>query len=220
VSPGRILAVVPVKPLSTAKSRLGRSLDQARRSELAAAMLMDVLAALAGVEGLAGFAVATPDSVAAGIGTALGARVFPDAPSADLNSALADAARALAGEGLDGILILPADIPAVTSGDLRALVEGHPHGPAVSIVPSHDGDGTSALLCSPPTLMNPAFGPGSFAAHVDAARRRGVPCVVRQLARIAQDVDHPGDLEAVLRLGIGPRTEAVMGGWRKGVASD
>jgi 2-phospho-L-lactate guanylyltransferase len=208
-----ILAIVPVKPLSRAKSRLAHAFDERQRRDLAAAMLTDVLRAIAAVHDLAGIALATSDADAAKIGTAFAARRLEDA-HADLNAALADAARIASDEGRAGILILPADVPAVTPDDLRALIEGHPPGPAISIVPSHDGEGTNALLCCPPRLVAPAFGARSFAAHRDAARRAGATCRRVDVTRIAQDVDHPCDLEAALRLGAGPSTTALVSRWR------
>lgn len=206
-----ILAVVPVKSLAESKSRLGPALDERQRRELAAAMLEDVLAALVAVEALTGLVLTTSDRTAAGIGAAFGARILDDGRAAGLNAAIGAAASVLAAEGLEAMLVLPGDVPAVTAADIAALIERHPAGAAVSVVPSHDGEGTNALLLSPPALLGPAFGPGSFAAHAEAARKRGVPCVVHRNERIAQDVDHPADLEAVLRLGAGPRTTALLG---------
>jgi 2-phospho-L-lactate guanylyltransferase len=209
-----VWALVPVKPFALAKGRLASSYDPGQRAELAAAMLQDVLAALAAAEGFAGIAIATSDPAAGAIGRRFGARIIDDGDVADLNVAIRAAASVLGAEGAGTLLVLPADIPAVTSGDIEALLAAHPPARAASIVPSHDGDGTNALVLSPPTLLAPAFGPGSLAAHDAAARRAGLVPKVTAIARIAQDVDHPADLDAVLPLGAGPATTSLVASWR------
>ena len=47
---------------------------------------------------------------------------------------------------------LPADAPLVTAAELRSLIEAGatPTRPCLTLVPSHDGDGTNGLLVSPP----------------------------------------------------------------------
>ena len=57
-------------------------------------------------------------------------------------------------------LTLPADAPLVTAAELRSLIEGDDvtAGPVLTLVPSHDGDGTNGFLVSPPDLMQPSFG--------------------------------------------------------------
>ncbi|MCU0505037.1 MAG: 2-phospho-L-lactate guanylyltransferase, partial [Chloroflexi bacterium] len=72
----------------------------------------------------------------------------------------------------------------------------------VVVVPDHLGDGTNALLVSPPRAIDFAFGPGSRGRHVAAARAAGA-VLVELGGPLALDVDTPEDLAAA------PEMEAV-----------
>ncbi|MBS7538961.1 2-phospho-L-lactate guanylyltransferase [Ancylobacter lacus] len=192
-----VWAVVPVKPFAAAKRRLAPALAPAQRARLARAMLDDVLAALVEVRELAGVAVVTADAEAAAMAEALGACVIAEPQARGLNAALRRAAADLAGRGAAGVLVVPGDIPAVASEDIARLLAGHDGTPAVSLVPAHDGEGTCALLVSPPSLLRFAFGPASFARHCAAAARAGITPRLHgaaELPGIAFDVDLPADL--------------------------
>jgi 2-phospho-L-lactate guanylyltransferase (CobY/MobA/RfbA family) len=63
--------------------------------------------------------------------------------------------------------------------------------------------------------MVPAFGPGSFARHVEGAKAVSAVVHVERLASLALDVDTAADLEALRaslddRPGAAPRTRAVL----------
>ena len=69
------------------------------------------------------------------------------------------------------------------------------------IVPSSDGTGTNALVRTPPDAIASCFGPGSFRAHLDQARQRGVPAKVLRPAGLLFDIDTPEDVDELLRAG-------------------
>jgi 2-phospho-L-lactate guanylyltransferase len=76
----------------------------------------------------------------------------------------------------------------------------------VIIVPSSDGTGTNALVRTPPDAIDSCFGPGSFRAHLDQARQRGVPATVVRPAGLLFDIDTPEDVEELLRRAPDSRT--------------
>lgn len=65
------------------------------------------------------------------------------------------------------------------------------------MVPDRHGTGTNALVLAPPSAIAPAFGEGSCARHVAAARRAGVPYGVEELASLGLDLDTPADIVAL-----------------------
>src|SRR5690606_32330688 len=71
--------------------------------------------------------------------------------------------------------------------------------PRIALVPSRDGDGTNALLLSPPDIIEPNFGVGSFLSHLAAAVARRIDAEVLQLGGLATDIDTPDDLDCLLR---------------------
>ena len=194
-----IWAVVPVKALGEAKSRLGPQLSAPVRETLARAMLEDVLDALVQVRGLAGLIVVTVDPLATSIASLHGAIVYRDGATEGHTAAVMAAAKRLQSEHRGGMLTVPSDIPAVNAAEIEALLGRHRETPAFTIVPAHDGRGSNAIVMSPPAAVALAFGGDSFGPHVTAARRAGIePTIVTGLTGIARDVDDHDDVVALL----------------------
>ena len=205
-----VWAAVPVKEFTGAKQRLAPLLSPRQREALAAAMLEDVLAALAAAP-LDGIMVNTLDPVATELARRYCARVVTDDARSGHTGAVTAMARILTAEGHD-MLTVPGDIPRVTAAEIAIVVEAREPAPSLTIVPARDEMGSNAMLCSPPMVMPFRFGDNSYFPHLDAARRQGIePTVIRQPG-IAMDIDHPVDLAAFLRLpqSAGTRTRTLL----------
>lgn len=193
-------AIVPVKSLEQAKQRLAGVLPLEARRRLMLVMLEDVLATLRHVERLEPVLVVTPDAEVAELAANAGARVLREASSQG-HSAAAIAGFAYAqSQGAVRALTLPADAPLVTAAELRSLIDGDAvtANQELTLVPSHDGDGTNGFLVSPPDLLQPSFGPGSFARHLAHAAARRIECKVQDLPGLALDIDEPADLTRLI----------------------
>jgi 2-phospho-L-lactate guanylyltransferase len=188
-----VWAVVPVKQLARAKQRLSGLLGPEQRRLLCDAMLDDVLAALTAARGLAGILVVSSDPAARTLAMRHGARLLDD-PGRGLNAAVAHAAKTLAEEGAPAMLVVHGDAPLATADEIEALVAAHAAGHAVVLASDRRGDGTNALLCAPPDAMTFHYGPGSFAAHRQAARAAGHEPAALDLPGLALDIDMPEDL--------------------------
>lgn len=193
----RTFAVLPVKRFGAAKQRLAAGVEPRARAVLAEAMVRDVLAALGEVAALDGLVVVTNEPRAAGPAQAAGAEVVADQEEAGQSpAAAAGIVRAVAG-GADRVLLVPGDCPALDPGDVESLLDEVVPGPAVTIVPDRHGTGTNALLLTPPDVVAPAFGEGSFARHEAAALAAGAALAVRRPPSLLVDVDTAGDLAAL-----------------------
>jgi 2-phospho-L-lactate guanylyltransferase len=193
-----IWAVVPIKELRLAKQRLAGGLPHDIRAGLARAMAADTLEALGRVRGLAGIEVVTADPDAARIARGSGASVCMEDARGGHTAVVAAAAARLAADGGAAILALPADIPSVTAQEIEALLPADLRSSAVTLVPSRGGDGTNAILAAPPAALRFAFGPGSFARHVAAARDIGIEPRIAHLPGIGLDIDTPEDLRLLM----------------------
>jgi 2-phospho-L-lactate/phosphoenolpyruvate guanylyltransferase len=193
-----IWAAVPVKEFAGAKQRLASLLTPEQRQALAAAMLEDVLAVLAAAP-LAGIMVNTVDPIAGELARHYGARVVTEAARDGHTGAVMAMARILGGEGREGMLTLPGDIPRVTPAEIASVVDARRPAPSITIVPAHDERGSNALLCSPPTVMQLRFGDDSFLPHLASARALGIEPTIVRLPGIGLDIDQPQDLQAFRR---------------------
>ena len=200
----RTWALVPIRGLETAKTRLGGDLDAEERRDLVVDLLRRTLRATRDARRMAGTIVVTMDPAAAGIARDHGAiGLVERAPG--LNGAIV-AARSLAiARGATAVVVLPADLPAIDAGAVDALVAaaadpqvgvGPTDSPGVVvIVADRHGSGTNALLVSPPLLVDPMFGVASLELHRAAAAGAGARLVELD-GPLALDVDTPDDLVA------------------------
>lgn len=198
---GGIWAVVPVKDTRAAKQRLAPVLRQHLRQALALAMLEDVLVALAGVPDLAGRLIVTTDPAAMRLAAHYEAQSVEEGAADGHTGAVTAAARRLAREARGGMLTLPGDIPLVTAEEIGRLIAAHRAAPSFTIAPSHDDEGSNAILLSPPDAVTLRFGEDSFFPHLAAAEARGITPSIVRLPGIALDIDNPRDLAHFARLG-------------------
>jgi 2-phospho-L-lactate guanylyltransferase len=195
-------AVVPAKPLGEGKSRLASLLSPEERAELSRRLLYHTLRHLAQVPSLDQIAVISRDAHALSLAKEAGAlpvqeHPLPSSPAPypaqeALNRAIRQAQTLAASQGVESLLILPADLPLLDGAEIEGLIRQHPQ-PGVLIVPSHDG-GTNALLLSPVNALAPGFGPGSFRRHLERAHQARLPIQVIHSPQLAFDLDLPGDL--------------------------
>lgn len=192
-------AVLPVKRFSGAKQRLAGGIDTERREALVAAMLEDMLEAIADARSIERTIVVSGDPRAQEIVAASAAEVLPDpADEGHVAAAMAGIASAEAAHA-DCVILLPGDCPLLDPKELDSLLTGLPTR-FVAVVPDRHGTGTNALALAPPDAIRPAFGKGSCARHVAAARKAGVPYAVEDLPSLALDLDTPADIVALTRV--------------------
>jgi 2-phospho-L-lactate/phosphoenolpyruvate guanylyltransferase len=208
-------AVLPVKRFNAAKQRLATGLDGEQRRTLMEAMVGDVLEAIGEARTIERIVVVSGDPIAQELAAMTGAEVVPDPEDAGhVEAALAGIARAEA-EGAACVVLLAGDCPLLDPRELDRLLTGVPER-YVGIVPDRHGTGTNALALSPPGAIVPAFGAGSCARHVAAARAAGIPFNVEELASLGLDLDTPADVIALTRQlaarrGRGRRTARALG---------
>jgi 2-phospho-L-lactate guanylyltransferase len=191
----RTAAILPVKSFARAKQRLGASVADPLRHELAGAMVADVLRALAQSDGIDQTIVVTQEEPVAQAALAQGATVVEDRLEQGQSAAvLLGVQRALA-DGAERVLCIPGDCPALDPRELDALLEL----PAaqVVIVPDHHGQGTNGLLLTPPDAIEPSFGPDSCERHRALAAAAGVSCRLERPASLLLDIDTGADLAAL-----------------------
>jgi len=189
------MILIPVKNLANAKQRLGEVLEQSIRTELAHAMLSDVLEAVAEY-GREDASLVTGDPFALDQAAKLGFGVITDTANTSETDAIEMATRACASRGIPRTLVIPGDIPLIEAEDLAMIFE---HAPAEGtvLVPSSDKRGTNAVLRAPSDLFPLRFGNHSFPPHLQAAVATDTVCIVLSLPRIGLDIDDVEDLRSL-----------------------
>jgi 2-phospho-L-lactate/phosphoenolpyruvate guanylyltransferase len=212
----RTLAVVPIKTLSSAKQRLSGALATGARASLAQAMFSDVLASLRRSQRVEAIAVVTADVVANAVAHGERVTVLPDDRQEGQSAAAMIGIRYALGAGYERVVLIPGDTPLLDAVELDELLDRcQSDSVGVAVVPDRHGTGTNALVLTPPGALEPSFGPGSFARHLNHAKGAGLAHRAEQVMSLAHDIDTPEDLAALGdalegRRSIAPRTRGAL----------
>jgi 2-phospho-L-lactate guanylyltransferase len=200
-------AVIPVKRLGSAKTRLTSDQDP-RRPELALAFARDVISACHDSAYVASVIVVTDDPDVAAL--SLEAVICPEPSGGGLNRAIEAGAALTEGP----VVALAGDLPCLTPAALDYLLDiagEHGH----SVLSDTQGSGTAMLFSLDARNLRPKFGIRSRAAHVADGNidlALDTPAAIRALlAGARRDVDTPADLWDAIRLGVGLHTSEVLG---------
>jgi 2-phospho-L-lactate guanylyltransferase len=216
----RTAAVLPVKSFSRAKQRLGESVADRLRLELARAMVSDVLLALERTDALERTIVVTREQEVAGAARGLGAIVLDDVAESGQSAAASLGIAFAVAAGIERVLCVPGDCPALDPGELQALLSADEGTDVdertVVIVPDRHGTGTNGLLLRPPEAIAPSFGPDSCERHRALALAAGILARIERPESMLLDIDTGADL-AELRVRLAQldapaaHTRAVLG---------
>jgi 2-phospho-L-lactate guanylyltransferase len=191
MAPLHAWAVLPVKRLDEAKSRLDPVLGAAQRRALAESLFERCLGVLTQSPEVHQTLVVSADPAVLAHAGSLGATPIAE-EAAGLNGALSLAREHAVREGAQRLLVLACDLPLVSPEDLENLFS-RAAVPGVVIAPDRRRQGTNALLLAPPLAIDFAFGENSFQRHQALAAAAGVSAAAVTLPGLAFDVDLPQD---------------------------
>ncbi|MGL5823919.1 MAG: 2-phospho-L-lactate guanylyltransferase [Nocardioides sp.] len=208
------VALIPAKPPRVGKRRLA-AVPPGFRTALATAFALDTLHAVHACGSITTTWLVSSDLDLAAAANRLGIRsmtdpaVEPAEPGAgptagDFNAMLRAVVCRLAVRPDTAVVVVPADLPAMTSTDLDEGLRYWDGAGAAFVADAHE-TGTTVYLARA-GRFDPRYGPGSRMAHL-AAGARELP--VRR-AGLHQDVDDVPDLDAAIGLGVGTHTRAVL----------
>jgi len=182
-------AIIPIKASKSSKSRLAGVLAPGERETLVRAMLTHVVSAASEAARISRVCLVGPSRH----GLPEGIELLPD-PGEGLNPALQSAFARIAGEGLDRVIVVAADLPTVTPQELD-LLSSAPAG-EIAIAPDRHGTGTNALSLPLPAARDFrfSFGVDSHARHKEEAHRLGLEVQTILSQGLEKDVDEPADL--------------------------
>lgn len=197
-----VTAVVPVKELTRAKTRL--ALPDLERRRLALAFARDTLAAVLLAQRVDAAVVVTSDEEVARTLRALDparVRVVADGGAGLGGAVRRGALTAHAERPGTTVCVVPADLPALRAADLDRVLAaaGTSRG---AFVADRARTGTTVLVLPEDHGVTERYGPGSAARHAAA----GLVPLTDVPPRARHDVDTLADLLLAIRLGTGPAT--------------
>ncbi|MHA1648618.1 MAG: 2-phospho-L-lactate guanylyltransferase [Candidatus Helarchaeota archaeon] len=196
--------IIPIKSLSNSKKRLESFLSPIQRRQLVLALLKDVLTAVANSKFSNGTLIVTPDSeiveIIQGWNFSNNIEYLLEHEAKGTNHAVQQAIDWCSSKPISSILIIPADLPLITSKDIDELLKlGNQHYPLI-IAPSQRKDGTNAFYQRPPNLVQVWYGNNSFQKNLQLIMQSQVPYKIFENPAFALDIDLKEDLQKLFQL--------------------
>jgi 2-phospho-L-lactate guanylyltransferase len=192
-----VWALLPVKDLVRAKSRLAGILAPHERRSLAQAMVEDVLSVLTEVPELDGIQLVSDDPAADLLGHKYAIEVLSEHSLGcrGLNAVIHATADVLQQRGVREVMVMHCDLPLVQTGDVEMLLQLYRQ-PQTDIVLAPDiaGTGTNVMLYALEKRPQLAYGVGSCQAHLASALEQDLSVELLRNPRLGLDIDQPGDL--------------------------
>lgn len=191
-----VVAVIPIKPPSQAKSRLAPFLDEPRRQRLVLNMLRHVIKAA--TEAVDEVWVLGADSVTEELAKTEGAQWHRE-EGTNVNESLEIVFKQVWSAGKSP-LFLPGDLPYVQGAELRELMAQATGKESAVLAPAKNGGGTNAILLPKPSEFRMLLGPGSFRRHLAQGDSLGLDIAIHNSPGLAQDLDTWEDVQAYQRI--------------------
>lgn len=214
--PGEAVAIIPMKDLASAKTRLSPHLDCDQRTDLVLRMFTDVVQAARECSLIDAVHVVGGDEQIHAVSRTLDAQWHPQ-PRQGQRTSLNEAIMSVAENvhlAQRTRVVLTGDIPLITAPDIAALVTQAGKWER-SFVPDACGDGTTAVVWSAGIASDCHFGPNSATTH----QQHGfIPLQLAQLGlpymRLCRDVDTIADLNSLTVAAGDSQVAEWMRGWR------
>lgn len=196
----KTFAIVPIKKLEKAKTRLSSLLDADDRIHLSLLMLQDTLQTLSVVQSLTQIITVSADKRIEEIALKYGATFLLEEKERGVNSAIALADNYCIKEAADATMVVPHDLPLLDSIDIsKACKLAENESRCIVICPSFRYDGTNILLRKPPSIIATFYDADSYNTHLKAATRLGIP-VKRLFSKgLMHDIDTPEDASEIIK---------------------
>ena len=197
--PSLTFALIPVKPLRQAKSRLARTLKPPTRAALVRALFSRTLDVIAQVDRISGTIVVSRDLTIMELARQRSNVITLAETESGLNPAITQGAQwvcahSAGAHGGQAVIIVPVDLPLITVADLDALIDLATEPRCLVIAPDRHDDGTNLMLVRPPDAVQFAYGSASFNAHRAQAAARGLRTHIYRSPTSGLDLDVPDDL--------------------------
>lgn len=204
-----LAVIIPVKPPEQGKSRLSSVLLPQDRLALNRALLRHTFEQAANLADFADVYVVSKSAEVAADALRRGFVACDEPETCELNGAIRIGADAALRAGLDEVMVLPVDLPDLSSTRLVELVEEFRSGFDVLIVADRAGSGTNVLLWRPIGAAVFRYGSDSARHHARSAEALGLRLALRQDVALSFDIDTPTDLQLWMQEGRLPRLAGV-----------
>lgn len=187
-----VIAIIPMKPLSEGKSRLGQTLSADQRADLALGMLRRVITAIKEASVTNVWVVGGDDRVQ-NVTRELGGEWLEELGK-DLNDTLGKAFDLVFEQGKSA-LFLAGDLPFLKAADIHSMLQSSRRQGNITLAPARRDGGTNAMLVPNGVPFRPELGQRSFMKHLKQAAVLETSVAINYSPGLGFDLDVVDDLE-------------------------
>ncbi|MBI4257613.1 MAG: 2-phospho-L-lactate guanylyltransferase [Thaumarchaeota archaeon] len=194
----RLHVVIPVKSSSKIKTRLSTLLKPNQRRTLNLLTLRHIMNTVVDSGQVEDLIVVSPDRTIKPFCKEYGAFFLQEEKDQGVNAAVAKGVNYCMNKGASSSLVIPSDLPCITTTDILNFAKMADEPRIVVITPSMRLDGTNVLLRKPLDVIETYYDQNSFSSHIREAQRANVKLVLYLSRTVMLDLDTEGDIALFL----------------------
>lgn len=191
----KIAAVIPMKNLHLAKSRLSTILTLQQRKNLAFFLLNATIKTLKESQLIYEIIVVSSDKTIEKFSIENSLKIIKDSADNGVNNAVILADRYCIDNDIDANIVIPHDLPFISAKEIDQICtisEKYPK--CIIICPSKRFDGTNILFRKPPNVIKTFYDNNSYINHLKEAQKFNIPIESLDLDSLMFDIDTKEDL--------------------------
>src|SRR5688572_24730669 len=190
----KIAAVIPMKSLHSAKSRLSNILTAQQRKNLAMYLLDATIKELKKSNFISEIIIVSNDKALKQYSCINNLKFIKDSDEG-VNQAVILADKYCIDNGINATIVIPQDLPFISAKEIDEICTiSNKYHKCIIICPSKRFDGTNVLFRKPPDVIKTFYDDNSYINHLKEARKFNIPIESLDLDKLKLDIDTKEDL--------------------------
>lgn len=190
----KIAAVIPMKSLHSAKSRLSNILTAQQRKNLAMYLLNTTIKELKESNFISEIVIVSSDEAVKNY-SSLNNLTFVKDSDKGVNEAVILADKYCVDNGINANIVIPQDLPFISVKEIDEICTiSNKYHKCIIICPSKRFDGTNILFRKPPGVIKTHYDNNSYMNHLKEASKFKIPIESLDIVKLRFDLDTKEDL--------------------------
>lgn len=191
----KIAAVIPMKNLNFAKSRLSTILTRQQRKNLIFFLLDITIKTLKESRLITEIIVVSSDKTIEKFSFENSLKFIKEYSDSGVNNAVILADRYCINNNIDANIVVPHDLPFISAKEIDQICNiSEKYSKCIILCPSKRFDGTNILFRKPPNVIKTFYDDNSYMNHLKEAQKHNIPIESLELDNLMFDIDTREDL--------------------------
>ena len=196
----KIAAIIPMKSLHLAKSRLSNILTPEQRKNLAMYLLDATIKELKESKFISEIIIVSSDKAVKNYSCLKNLKFIKDY-DAGVNNAVKLADQYCINNDINANIVIPQDLPFISAKEIDEICNiSNKYHKCIIICPSKRFDGTNVLFRKPPTVIKTFYDDNSYINHLKEAHKFKIPIESLVIGKLRFDIDTKEDLLELIPL--------------------